>query len=133
MGVLTVVLERAENLRDTDILGGGKSDPYVLLEIEQDNLIIDKAFGRKQSSVKSDDCNPVYNETFTWEIPTLNNMKLWVKVMDKDKHMDDFLGKNFLNLEKNKPTSEFRSHELKVENNLIKKDAIVYIKVKYDA
>ena len=53
--------------------------------------------------------------------------------MDKDKHMDDFLGKATLNLEKFKPTSEFRESSLKVENNLVKKDAFVYLKVKYDA
>ena len=136
MGVLTVLLERAENLKDTDMLGGGKSDPYVLLEVEQDNLIIDKDFGEKRSTVKKDDLNPVYNETFTWELPTLNNMKLWVKVMDEDNRKfmdDDFLGKDFLNLEKVKPTSEFKEHKLKVENRLIKKDAFVYIKVKYEA
>ena len=52
----------------------GASDPYVKFELEQDNLVLDKGFGKKQSSVKKDDNSPVYNETFTWNIPTLKNM-----------------------------------------------------------
>uniref|UniRef100_A0A7S3L3W1 C2 domain-containing protein n=1 Tax=Amphora coffeiformis TaxID=265554 RepID=A0A7S3L3W1_9STRA len=131
MGVLTVVLERIDHLRDKDALGGGASDPYVKFELEQDNLVLDKDFGKKQSSIKKDDCSPVYNETFTWEIPTLKNMKLWVKVMDEDRGMDDTLGKACLDLEKFKPTSAFKSTDLLLDKNMVKRDAVMFLKVKY--
>ena len=37
MGVLTVFLEKCTDLKDKDVMS--KSDPYVLLEIEQDNFV----------------------------------------------------------------------------------------------
>ena len=82
MGVLTVFLDKCTNLKDTD--GPmNKSDPYVTLLVEKDNWgPIDKSYGKKTSSKKQGELNPVYGETFTWEIPDLKNMVLYVKVMD---------------------------------------------------
>ena len=37
MGVLTVKIIKANNLADKDYIG--KTDPYVKLELEQDNLV----------------------------------------------------------------------------------------------
>ncbi len=37
MGVLTVKLIKASHLRDADFLG--KTDPYVKIELEQDNVV----------------------------------------------------------------------------------------------
>ena len=37
MGVLTVKLIKASNLKDADFLG--KTDPYVKMELEQDNVV----------------------------------------------------------------------------------------------
>ncbi len=37
MGVLTVKLIKATNLKDADFVG--KTDPYVKIELEQDNLV----------------------------------------------------------------------------------------------
>ena len=37
MGVLTVKLVKATHLADKDL--AGKTDPYVKLELEQDNLV----------------------------------------------------------------------------------------------
>lgn len=84
MGVLTVFLDKCMNLADTD--GAfNKSDPYVYFELEQDNWVKDKKFGKKKSSIKKGELNPVYGETFTWEgIPDLKNMVLKVKVWDDD-------------------------------------------------
>ena len=80
MGVLTVVLDRIENLRDED--GLGKSDPYVKFHLEQDNFVLDKNYGKQTSSKKKNELNPVYDETFTFgDVPDdLKNMVLWVKV-----------------------------------------------------
>lgn len=78
MGVLTVVLKKITNLRDEDTLG--KSDPYVVFELEKDNWVFDKTLGKQQSSKKKNDCNPEYDETFTFEnVPTTENMLLHVK------------------------------------------------------
>lgn len=105
MGVLTVVLEKITNLRDEDTLG--KSDPYVKFELEQDNLVFDKGYGKQTSSKKKNDLNPEYNETFTFEdVPTMNNMVLHIKVMDDDFGLDDSLGSCKINLEKLKPSAE---------------------------
>ena len=58
-------------------------DRSVTLLVEKDNWgPIDKSYGKKTSSKKQGDQNPVYGETFTWEIPDLKNMVLYVKVMD---------------------------------------------------
>lgn len=55
----------------------------VTLLVEKDNWgPIDKSYGKKTSSKKQGEQNPVYGETFTWEIPDLKNMVLYVKVMD---------------------------------------------------
>ena len=49
-------------------------------ELEQDNAFFDKDFGKMNSSKKKDEQNPVYAEDFHFNIPTLNNMELKVKV-----------------------------------------------------
>ena len=50
------------------------SNGFFLLLLLQDNLVKDHGFGKYQSTVKKGELNPVYNETFTFHIPTLNNM-----------------------------------------------------------
>ena len=62
----------------------GKSDPFIKLSIEQDNMIMDKDYGSQTSSTKKDELNPVYGETFHFTLPTLKNMVLKCKVMDDD-------------------------------------------------
>ena len=91
MGVLTILLEKVTNLRDED--GIGRSDPYVKFELEQDNLVFDKGYGKKQSTKKKNVLNPVYHETFEFaDIPSLNNMILKVRIMDDDIGRDTPLG-----------------------------------------
>merc|ERR1711920_1005616 len=91
---LRIHLHKATNLKDKDGLGGGKSDPYVLFDLEQDNWVGDKHYDKKKSSVKKDELNPVYEETFTYsDLPGLKNMVLTVKVMDDDMLSDDKIGK----------------------------------------
>jgi Ca2+-dependent lipid-binding protein len=84
---LTVVLEKVDHIKDDDGIGTGKSDPFVKFELEQDNLILDRNFGTKKSSRKRDVTNPVFNETFTWHLPSdvgLKNLELVCKIMDDD-------------------------------------------------
>jgi Ca2+-dependent lipid-binding protein len=92
MGVITVVLQKVMNIRDKD--GVGKSDPYVMLQLERRRLGPDKVLGKHESSRKSNTCNPVYNETFTFhDVDSLNEIELSIKVMDEDVGRDDCLGK----------------------------------------
>jgi len=73
MGKLTVTLDQITHLQDKD--GIGKSDPYVTFYLEQDNMLFDKGYGKKESSHKKNDLSPEFNETFEWDdIPGLNNM-----------------------------------------------------------
>lgn len=98
MGKFIVLLDRIEHLRDEDTLG--KSDPYVKFSLEQDNYFLDKDFGTQQSSKKTNDLSPEYNETFEFDgVKSMNNMKLHVQVMDDDIGIDDKIGSCELNLE----------------------------------
>jgi Ca2+-dependent lipid-binding protein len=98
MGVLTVTLEKVLNIRDKD--GMGRSDPYVMFELNKKRLGFDRTFEKHESSRKSNTCNPEFNETFTFvDVEDLNEMELIVKVMDDDIGKDDCLGKVEIDLE----------------------------------
>ena len=128
MGVLSVKLVKVTNLRDTD--GVGKSDPYVKFELEQDNCIFDKGYGKQESTKKSSTMSPVYDETFEFgDIPSLNNMVLKVKIMDKDVGLDDEIGSCKIKLEKLHLT-EMKSMEVVVDK---KKgyETVIHLELKY--
>jgi Ca2+-dependent lipid-binding protein len=73
MGKITVTLEKIANLADEDTIG--KADPFVKFHLEQDNIAFDKNYGKKQSTAKKGQLNPVYNETFVWDdVETLDNL-----------------------------------------------------------
>jgi Ca2+-dependent lipid-binding protein len=116
MGVLTIVLDKMAHLRDADYIG--KSDPYVMFELEQDNFILDKNFGKKRSTTKKNDCNPEYDETFTFEdLPSMNNMILHVKVYDNDNAgRDDSLGHCKINLERLGLSEEVKEVQEVIDN-----------------
>ena len=91
-GVLTIYLDRLTDLANKDLFS--KSDPYVKLSIEQDNWVRDLDYGKQVSSRKNNDLNPIYNEVFHFNLPTLKNMVLSVRVMDDDAGLtsDDKMG-----------------------------------------
>jgi Ca2+-dependent lipid-binding protein len=98
MGVVTVVLQKVMNIRDKD--GMGKSDPYVMLELQKRRIGPDRVLGKNESSRKSNTCNPEYNETFTFHgINSLDEIELSIRVMDEDIGRDDCLGKVEIDLE----------------------------------
>jgi hypothetical protein len=51
--------------------------------------------------------------------------------MDSDIGKDDCLGKGHVDLEDFKPTSTPKSIDLRVDNNLIKRDAVLWLKISY--
>ena len=56
MGILTIFLDKATNLKDKDV--SGQSDPYVKFELEQDNMVFDKDHGEMKSTTKGNELNP---------------------------------------------------------------------------
>ena len=59
------------------------------------------------------------------------NRKLWIKVMDQDIGLDDCLGKGCVDIEKFKPTSTPKEIDVCVDKNLIKRDAVIWLKISY--
>ena len=100
-------------------------------ELEQDNAFFDKDFGEMKSSKKKDEQNPVYGEDFNFNIPTLNNMELKVKVMDDDVGFDEELGSCKIKLEKLDLGPEPIDVKRKVDNNIFSPDAYVFLKLSY--
>ena len=129
MGILTIVLDKVTNLKDEDTLG--KSDPYVKFELEQDNMVFDKDFGEQKSTVKKDELNPVYNETFHFNIPSLKNMELTCKIKDKDPLSDDEMGKCKIKLDEMGLSGAPTHVQKKVHNRLIGKDSYIFLALTY--
>jgi Ca2+-dependent lipid-binding protein len=130
MGVLTIYLDRVENIVNDDLRG--KSDPYVVFEMEEDRMLKDKNYGSMQSTKKKDEQNPHFGETFRFNIPSLKNMDLVCKVMDDDAVQDDKVGRCKFELDKLNLTSEPKEVSKKVDNNLLRKDAFIFLKLSYE-
>jgi Ca2+-dependent lipid-binding protein len=97
-------------------------------------LLFDKTFGSKVTKTKKDDLNPVYNETFSFEVPSslgLRNLVLICKVMDKDFIMDDKLGQCKIKLNDLPLTEDFLGVERVIDKNVFTKDARIYLHLSY--
>ncbi|CAO3607089.1 unnamed protein product [Mucor hiemalis] len=82
-GVLSVTVVEARNLHKEDL--GGHNDPYVELWLDEDY--------KQRSGVQKDTENPVFNETFTFNIEEGSSKhKLEFKVNDKDVAGKDKIG-----------------------------------------
>ena len=123
-------MDKCTNLADED--GAfNSSDPYVKFELEQDNWVMDKNFGKQTSSKKQGDRNPEYGETFEFEVPSLEKMVLKVKVMDDDPGFDDKLGSCKIKLEDLGLSEESTGVERVIDNNIFAKDGRIYLKISY--
>ncbi|XP_043229799.1 synaptotagmin 1-like isoform X1 [Amphibalanus amphitrite] len=81
-GKLTVVILEAKNLKKMDV--GGLSDPYVKLELHLGN----RKPRKKKTAVKRKTLNPYFNERFTFETITkqqIEKVQLVVTVVDYDR------------------------------------------------
>mmetsp|Transcript_5907 Transcript_5907/g.13458 ORF Transcript_5907/g.13458 Transcript_5907/m.13458 type:complete len:132 (-) Transcript_5907:113-508(-) len=129
MGILTIYLDKATNLKNKDT--AGQSDPYIKFAMEQDNMVRDKDYGEMKSTTKNNELNPVYGETFHFNIPSLDNMELSVKVMDEDIISDDKMGKCKIKLEKLGLSETPMRVEEKVYNRIFGKDSYVHLDLSY--
>jgi len=126
MTILTVLLVKVTNLSD-GAMGHDEADPYVKLEMEQDNLIFDNDFGAMVSSKQKNEPNPVYGEEFRFDLPNLDNMELTCTVMDDDFGLDDKLGRCKIKLEDLDLSAEPLEVRYKVDNNLFSPDAYIFL------
>lgn len=130
MGILKVRLVKATNLADKDLFG--KTDPYVRLELEQDNIFRDHDYGYQVSSKKRNELNPVWNEDFVFNIPTLDNMVLTLKVFDEDiGSRDDKCGKCKIKLEHEGISRTPKRIEKTVDRNLLRKNGKIVVEISY--
>jgi len=97
MPVLKLTLLRIENLKNEDGIGGA-SDPYVKFAVDVDGWFSDETVATAQSTKKSGDQNPEYNEEFSFNLQELNNRLLKITVMDDDWTSDEKLGEATVNL-----------------------------------
>ncbi|KAI8137894.1 C2 domain-containing protein [Fennellomyces sp. T-0311] len=82
-GTLTVNVYEAKDLKDQDLIG--KNDPHI-------ELYLDKEYKQRTSVMKNTN-NPVWNETFTFNIEAgSSHHKLYLQVLDKDKIGTDKIG-----------------------------------------
>jgi Ca2+-dependent lipid-binding protein len=132
MGRLTIHLDRVSNLADADVLG--MTDPYVRFELKQDNWGRDHDLGSQRSSIKKNEVNPVYDETFIFNnVPTLDNMVLKVRIMDDDVgSRDDKVGHCNIKLEELGLTSSPMVVERVVDRNMLRKNGRVHLRLSYD-
>ncbi|XP_058162170.1 synaptotagmin-7 [Dasypus novemcinctus] len=90
---IIVNIIKARNLKAMDI--GGTSDPYVKVWL----MYKDKRVEKKKTVTMKRNLNPVFNESFAFDIPTekLRETTIIITVMDKDKlSRNDVIGKIYL-------------------------------------
>ncbi|XP_044126265.1 synaptotagmin-7 isoform X2 [Bufo gargarizans] len=90
---IIVNIIKARNLKAMDI--GGTSDPYVKVWL----MYKDKRVEKKKTVVMKRCLNPIFNESFIFEVPTekLRETTIIITVMDKDRlSRNDVIGKIYL-------------------------------------
>uniref|UniRef100_A0A8C7XNA9 Synaptotagmin-7 n=1 Tax=Oryzias sinensis TaxID=183150 RepID=A0A8C7XNA9_9TELE len=91
--IITVSIIKARNLKAMDI--GGTSDPYVKVWL----MNKDKRVEKKKTAVMKRCLNPVFNDSFPFDVPAhvLRETTIIITVMDKDRlSRNDVIGKIYL-------------------------------------
>ncbi|XP_023604632.1 LOW QUALITY PROTEIN: synaptotagmin-7-like [Myotis lucifugus] len=87
---IIVTIIKARNLKPMDI--GGTSDPYVKVWL----MYKDKRVEKKKTVTMKRNLNPIFNESFAFDVPTekLRETTIVITVMDKDRlSRNDVIGK----------------------------------------
>jgi len=85
-GNLKVTVVEAKGLKDEDNIG--KGDPYVKIILDENNS--------QSTKPKKGELNPVYNETFNFNVEGQKGLKL--EVWDSDPGKDDIIGRSDISL-----------------------------------
>lgn len=80
-GILTVTIFEAKDLKDKDLIG--KNDAYIELTLGENK--------QRTSEIKNSN-DPVWNETFTFNLTGTRDHKLYLDVLDKDVVGSDKIG-----------------------------------------
>lgn len=83
VGILTVKVIKAMNLKKKDLLGS--SDPYVKLQLHDDKM------QSKQTTVKKNNLNPEWNEEFSLVVKDPQSQDLVLTLYDWEKVCSCFL------------------------------------------
>jgi len=95
-------------------------------------MVRDIDYGYQVSSRKKNERNPVYDETFTFNIPTLRNMVLTCKVLDEDiGSSDDDVGKCKIKLEKLGLSHSPTDVERVIDRNIFSKNGKIHMRLAY--
>ena len=130
MGILKVLLVNVTNLADEDHFG--KSDPYVKFEVLRDGWTGDHTEGTAESTHKSNEQSPEFNEEFDLECEELANHGLGIKVMDDDVGSDEKLGKAFIDFDKEPLEPGVpKEFNVTVDDNWFSKDAVMKLVLTY--
>ena len=130
MTKLFVRLIKCTDLADKDLIG--ETDPYVKLELKQDNVFRDKDFGYQMSTKKQNDRNPIWNEDFWFaNVPNdLDNMVLDCSIFDEDiGSRDDKCGKCKIDLEKEDLSSECKRITKTISRSILHNNSKIYLEV----
>jgi Ca2+-dependent lipid-binding protein len=131
MGVLTVYLDKVLHLLNDEWLG--KASPYVKFELKKEGFLWDKDYGEVKSSKVSDDLNPVYDETFTFNnIPSLDGMELICTVMDDDGILGtDKMGKATIQLNDLGLTDELTGVDNHIDHYWFHQDSRIFLQLAF--
>ena len=91
--------------------------------------------GARAKSIKSNDLNPIYGETFVFNnIPDLQNMILKVRVMDQDfGSRDDKVGWCNIKLDELGLSSHFMNIDRVIDRNVFTANGKIHLKLAYAA
>lgn len=92
----------------------------------------DHDYGYQKSSVKQGELNPVWNEDFQFNIPTLDNMVLTLQCYDSDiGSRDDKCGKCKIKLEHEGITRSPKRIEKTIDRNLLRANGKIVVEISY--
>ena len=99
---------------------------------QQNQKIVDQDVGQQKSSIKKDELNPVYGETFMFTIPEASGHLLYMSVKDDEIGKDDSLGWCEIELDSVDGLGETPVEVSKVvDRNLITKNGMIFVKLSY--
>merc|ERR1712183_15501 len=131
-GQLKIKVVKARHLKNKHNPIGGKCNPYVIVELEESNLLkFDKDHGTQRTSTLMDTTDPDWNEEFTFNIPSLKNMVVALIVKDENTFRDKKEGKCKIHLDKEGITASPKRIVEVIDKNLFSNDGKIEVEISY--